>query len=138
MFIEPYFSNTIDKRKKNKLISANTPTLTVNLTDFIADRGEYFALDILKLYLISKKSKKWVYLKEEKYQRLTEKYFKYFRNVIKKNKQSIELHKDLLIQLTTLEEDIIELNKKKMCIDKKIESKRQKIMGLKEQIGIYF
>lgn len=138
LFIEPFFSNPIDNEKRRKLQLINIPTLSIDLKVFIDHFGSTYTLQNLNKYLISKLSKKWIYLQDKVYDRHIDNYKKYLLEEIEKNKSSIDFHYSNLEKISGLEKRVSDLNMDiKIAQDQK-EAIEQNIYYLKEEIGLNY
>lgn len=134
-FIEPFFSNPIDDKKKEKLGLIQKPTLSLNLLIFV---DNFYSVHSLRNYLISRKSKKWVYLTEEEYTKHSENYQNYLLDEIKRKKSLIDSHNSTLEKISTLEEECLKREEKISDIEEEISEIRKEISSLKKEIGIYY
>nr|WP_298332572.1 hypothetical protein [uncultured Christiangramia sp.] len=137
-FIEPFFSNIIDDKKKEKLFFIEKPTLSLNLSNFVGNFYFNFSEDFLKNYLISKKSKKWVYLTDKEYTKCIENYKEYLNEEIKRQESLINLHRSKLEKISKLEKECEIRSDKISDLHKEISDLRDEIYSLKNELGIYF
>lgn len=131
IFIEPFFSNPIDEEKKKKLSLIEIPTLSIDLSKFIDSYGQNYSMKSLKKYLISKKSKTWVYLSNNKYNEYIENYEKYLHKEIVRNRKLIAIHNSKLIEIKELEGEVQDLNIE-------ITDLKKRITNLKIELGINY
>lgn len=138
LFIEPFFTNPIDKEKEGKISAIGIATLSLDLLKFIEFYGQNYTVEILKKYLISKVGKKWVYLGDKVFDEHIECYMNYLLNEVEENKDTINFHQSTQIKISTLEE---ECNNKYGEIGKlkdEIDDLQTEIFELKNAIGIYY
>lgn len=136
LFIEPFYTNPIDEIKKRKLAYTNTPTLTINLVDFICKFDYQYNLEDLKKYLISKNSKVWIFNREEQINYYIEKYIKYVLEEIENKGDQIKFHLSKLEQISSLENEVKLLVEKIRPTNDKIRELIKEIGHIKKEIGI--
>ncbi|WP_412984753.1 hypothetical protein [Pontimicrobium sp. IMCC45349] len=136
IFIEPFFTNSIDKTKKAKLELLETSTLSINLKKFIEYYNSNYSIQILKDYLISKESKKWAFLSNKTYDKCIKDYKEYLNTEIKKNEELINSHTIKLEEFSSLmlQRNKLEINLNQ--IQNKISELNIKLRELGEEVGI--
>jgi len=138
LFIEPFFSNPVNKEKEKKLSLIKTPTLSIDLKKFIDSYGQHYSIQSLKNYLISKKGKKWVYLSNAKYNKHIKNYEKYLHEEINRNKDLIHSHNSKLIEIDKLEVKCEERHNKIQSLKGEIADLKKEIFDLKKELGINY
>lgn len=138
IFIEPYFSNPIDKEKKNKLMLINKPTLSLDLLSFLEANGNTYTVESLKSYLVSKECKQWVYQSTKAYNKHLDNYANYLLEEIKHHQAQIHSHSQKTNEIMALEKEyqmklIAERNLKE-----EISDLRDKIQDLRKEIGVFY
>lgn len=136
IFIEPFFSNPIDKEKKKKLSLINIPTLSINLKSFLESNGEFYIINSLKKYLISKESKTWSNLIDEECDKYIENYENYLIEEIERNKDLIEIHNSKLKKISNLNLVIEKRKKDVSIIMGKISELEREIKDLEIELDI--
>ena len=67
LFIEPFFTNSIDNEKFNKIRALDISTISINLLEFVRKNESSFTISEFKNFLSSSVShKKWVYVRNKK------------------------------------------------------------------------
>lgn len=136
LFIEPFFSNQIDDLKKGKLTLLKTPTLSINLSSFVQRFDFKYNIENLKNYLISKKSKYWIFNRERKIEKYRVEYLNYVSKEIKKQQNDFNINFSKLKKITELENKVQELKEKIRPTQDEIWKARDEIRKIKDDIGI--
>lgn len=133
IFIEPFWSNEINQEKKNKILSINITTFSIDLKTFIYRFTQGFTAEVLKKHLVSYKSKKWVYISEEEFEKYLLSYEKYLYNEIIKFSPYIELYENISKNITEKESKKDDLNTKLTAIESEISKINKEIDNLNNQ-----
>lgn len=136
LFIEPFFTNQIDDFKKRKLLLIEKPTLAINLLSFVQKFDYNYNLENLKNYLISKKSKYWIFNREKKIENYKLDYLNYVSEEIEKKQSDFNLNNLKLKKITELESKIKELEEIIRPTQDEICKLRDKIGKIKNELGI--
>lgn len=138
MFIEPFYSNPINKEKKEKLSKIGIQTLSINLNKFIDNFKLNFNNQKLKDYLISKESKEWALIKIENFDNHLKNYEKYLLKFVELNKSTIDSYYSKLDEIEKLKtkknKKIKKLNKIESQIESQIEKLENKIIKIQREI----
>lgn len=81
LFIEPFFTNTINDEKLRKIEQLDISTISINLCRFGGAKGYNFTLPKFINYISGPQGKAWIYLRKNKRQKLLTKY----RNALEKD-----------------------------------------------------
>ncbi|MEE9407301.1 MAG: hypothetical protein V3V28_04405 [Polaribacter sp.] len=133
IFFEPFFSNPIDKEKKNKILSTDTTTFSIDLNKFIYNFTQGFSTQELKKYLASDKSKKWEYISKEEFDNCLLSYELYLNDEIKKFSPYIELYQNISKDISSIEKQKVDLNRKLNIISLKISKLESEVDDLNNQ-----
>ena len=137
-FIEPFFSNEINKFKKNKLSLIKIPTLSLDLLNFKDIFYYYFSIDSFKKYLIDKKNKKWVYLTDDEFNKHSENYQNYLLEEVERKRPIINFHNSILDKISILEQECNSRYTKISIIRDEISEMEEEISLLNSELGIQF
>lgn len=136
-FIEPFFTNQIDDEKKEKLALINIPTLSLDLLKFIKSYGQNYSAKELKHYLISKNSKKWIYLCDELYDKYIEEYKCYILAETESRQTLINSHQTILNEIATLEMECRKRYKSIGLLSDEIAILKEGISKLEKELPTY-
>lgn len=136
LFIEPFVTNKLDVNKKKKLLLIKTPTLSIDLNKFIDSNGFYTSSE-LREYLISITGKKWIYLKEDTYNRYIGKYIEYLKTEIKNSRELIKQHQIQIDKILSLENTCKGHEDKIGVLRKELHDFRKEISELRKETGFF-
>ena len=136
LFIEPWLTNPISNEKMQKLNILKAPTISICLTHFINKYDYSYSTNNLKDFLISRNSKRWIFIREKQLEKHLSKYLNYVSQEIVKNESVFEIHKNQIKKISEMEEQIKNLEEKIKPTRNEIWELRAKVMNLKKELGV--
>jgi hypothetical protein len=136
LFIEPFYTNPIDETKKGKITHLKTPTLSINLLSFISKFNYSYSLEDLKKFLISKRSKTWVFNRENKIEKYIKEYIKYVLEKIEEEQNEFNKNFSKLERITELKKKVEKLEDQIRPTQNEIGKTRDEIRKINNEIGI--
>lgn len=115
-FFEPYYTNPVSDLTFNKIIELDISTIAINLNDFLLDRKLHYSMSELSGFIETDiHSKYWVYINEEKRNKLMLVLLKELKNILVINSNKIKEYNKVLKNI----EDV-PINKRPFFDKKKI------------------
>lgn len=124
LFVEPFYSNPIDEDKLRKIELLDVSTIAINLQPFGINRDFDFNLVEFTKYIKGAKSKYWVYLRENKAQKLLAKYQQYLEKDIQNHLNILKEFEKVNIEIDEIQKLMEPLQREMSILRSRIDKKQ--------------